>query len=106
MVMADHERDARDLRRQALESGRAVAVEAVTQEQILGGVAAQRELRSDQQIGPGGARLFAVFEDLRGVAGEITDDAVDLRDRDLDDAAHRGKSTIGPGNAPRRAGNL
>src|SRR5262249_38680580 len=89
MRMPDHERDPGNLPRHALQGGRALAIEAVSQEQVLGRVAAQRELRGYQQVGARGARFCAVFEDLGGVAGEITDDAIDLRDRDLYFAAHR-----------------
>ena len=40
------------------------------------------------ELSAGGARKFAVSEDLGGVAGKVADDTVDLGNRDLDDARH------------------
>src|SRR5258708_40101412 len=86
MRMPDDERDAAHLARQALERGAAVAIETSAQQKIFGRVAAQRELRSKHQVGTGGARTFAISEDLGGGAPQVADDTVDLGDRALGDS--------------------
>src|SRR5689334_23550184 len=81
--------DLAHLARQALERAAAIPVETVAQEQVFRRVTAQRELRSQDEVRSGGARILAIPQDLGGVAREIADNAVDLGNRDLDDARHR-----------------
>jgi hypothetical protein len=104
--MADDQGDAVHVAGQARHRGLAFAVEAVAQQQILRRVAAQGQLRGEEQIRPGAARPLTVAKDLGRVAREIADDAVHLGDRDLDCAAHRPKSTIGKRNARSARANL
>src|SRR5260221_13545237 len=99
MRMPDDERDAAHLARQALERGAAVAIEASAQQEVFRRVAAQRELRGKHQVGTGGARTFAISEDLGGVAPKGADDAVDLGNPGLDDACHPASLPSGDGSS-------
>ena len=78
----DERGDALRLGRDRLERLVRCADEAGPQEKVLGRVARRRELREDDEIGAGGARLLEAAEDPGPVAPEIPDDAVELCERD------------------------
>ena len=56
--------------------------EARAEEQILGRIACDGELGEHDEIGPGAACLTDRVDDERSVAGQITDDGVELRERE------------------------
>ena len=58
------------------------ADEAGPQEEVLGRVSRRRELRKEDEIGAGVARLSEAAEDLGSVSLEVPDDAVELCERD------------------------
>jgi hypothetical protein len=64
MGVPDDERDAFHFAREPFQSGTAVAVETVAQQQIFRGISAQCELWGEHQACSGGARPLAVVEDL------------------------------------------
>ena len=79
---SDEGGDALRLGRDRLERLVCCADEGGPQEEVLGRVPRRRELREENEIGAGGARLSEAAEDLRPVASEVPDDAVELRERD------------------------
>ena len=79
---ADEDSDAFDARGEPRQFVGARGKKCRTQQQILGRVATERELRGDQQLRSTAPRLGGSLEDARGVAGEIADHLVELSDRD------------------------
>ena len=56
------------------------AHETRSEEQILGGIPRDRELREDDEVGPLAARQPQLLEELGAIALEIADDHVQLRE--------------------------
>jgi hypothetical protein len=79
---ADERGDVRALARDLVERRARGADEPGPQEQILGRIAGRRELGEEHEVGPRLARVRQVREDLRPVAVEVADDAIDLRERE------------------------
>jgi hypothetical protein len=91
---ADHQAGALHLGREALERAAAIGEEALAQQQVLGRIAAQRQLGRQHQVGARGARARAELKDARRVAGEVADGAVDLSRGDQDAVGHREDSIM------------
>jgi hypothetical protein len=75
-----HDRRQGQPRRQRRQFARTGAMKVGTQEQILRRIARQRQFRRQQQIGAQRVRLVGRGKNARGVAGEIADRAIELRD--------------------------
>jgi len=80
---ADEHRAAPDLRRQRRELRAACVDERRPQQQVLRRIAAQRELRRDDQRRAAPLGLGDGVEDAARVGGEVADALVELRDRQL-----------------------
>jgi hypothetical protein len=63
------------------------AEEAGPEEQVLRGIAADRELREDDEVGAGGTRASDEVQDAVAVAVEVADDGVQLCEREPQSAA-------------------
>ncbi|MGY4313900.1 hypothetical protein ACVWW1_003203 [Bradyrhizobium sp. JR3.5] len=72
------------LARQFLDRGAASRLERRLQHQILRRIAGDEQFREHDEIGPVGFRLVARGACLRGVAGDVTDRRIELREGDLD----------------------
>ena len=66
----------------ALEGPQVIEDEAAAQQQVLGRVAGQRQLREGDEVGAEVAGAVGVLDDLVGVALEVADGGVDLGQRD------------------------
>ena len=81
---SDHRDDALDLRRERLEGLLAGIEEMPLEQQVLGGIAADHQLREDDEIGPGRARPADPLGRERGVGVDVADGRVELRQRQPD----------------------
>ncbi len=79
---ADQRRDATDLARQRGELRGAGVEKRRAQQKVLGGITAQRQLGRDHQVGAAALARGDCILQPRGVAGEIAQHLVQLRDRD------------------------
>jgi hypothetical protein len=79
---ADERDEALGRARDLVEHGPRGPYESRPQEQVLGRVAGHRELREDGEVGLGGARFGEEGEDLLAVAVEVSDDRVQLGERE------------------------
>ena len=92
--------------------------EGRAQQQIFGRVAGERELGGDQHVGAAGMGFASRLQDLGGIAGQASDDGIDLREGDTGGAhgntvpsVRKGTGQIiacgltRPGKGPRRAGS-
>src|SRR5581483_8847415 len=75
---ADERRDAAGRRGDLLHGGARCANEARAEQEVLGWVARDGELREEDEVGALAACAAEPVDDLQGVACEVTDDAVDL----------------------------
>ena len=81
--VADKHRDTGDAAGQQSEFMLASGAEIVAQQQVFGGIAAERQLRRQQEVGPLRASAFGKIEDPLRVAGEVADRGVDLGNGNL-----------------------
>ncbi len=79
---ADDGRDALDLGGDVSKRLLVVENEGASQQQVFRRVARQGQLRKGNEVGAEVASAAGVLDDLRGVALEVTDRRVDLRERD------------------------
>ena len=73
-----------ELTRQLVESSDAALHEGRSQQQVLGRVPCQREFGRDEETGPGRVRFTRSVDDALGIARQVADRRIDLRERDLD----------------------
>ncbi len=79
---ADHG-DALRFRRDALDRLSVPRDERRTVHQVARRITADRQFGKQNESGPGGSRALREFDDLGGVAGEISDGRIDLAERNL-----------------------
>ena len=89
------------LARERLQRRAAGFLKGRLQHEILGRIARQKQFAEQDEIGAERGRLRAGGADRAGVAFDIADDAVDLRERDDETVGGRGRSVHGEGLARR-----
>ena len=82
MGSADHEHDALGGDGDLVEGARGGAQEPRAQEEVLGRVAGDRELREESQVGPGLFQLLEPAEDQVAVPLQVADHRIDLCEPD------------------------
>ncbi len=87
--MADDDPDSVHRRGEPVQGGRAIAEESVAQQQVLGRVAAQRQLGCKQNLRASGFGALGAIQNFGGVPRKVAEYAVHLRDGDFDRVAHR-----------------
>ena len=82
MGSADERRDALRRSGDVVDRGACGPEEAGAQQEVLGRVAGDHELREEGEVGALVARALDPLDDAARVAGEVADDAVDLCERE------------------------
>ena len=85
--IADVRGDAADLVANQSERSLYAAAQAAMQQEILGRIAAERELREQHELAPHGTGALGVVENFAGVRVDCTDARVDLGEPDLHPSA-------------------
>ena len=88
--MTDKNGNAFDVGCELLQRSRAYLIEILAQQQVFRLIPTECQLRRDQQARTGMPCLCRILPDFCGVAADVADGTVDLRDRDFH------KLTAGP----------